>query len=472
MHNDVLPPRHPPLSTRVLTLQFTNYRVAVAGLRMLSPTAQQVYLHDTAISAGIQNSRWRVQDPLTVSLTCLFGQGDGPIPDLPALVAQHDEHTSTTLIARMQRAWPDIKVAQGSGAPVGFDAFMFAVLKRHVRRSSLTSQGLVLLGSFNPQGWLKQSLHGRFKSAGFVGAADQLARSLYSIEIARTDRTITLETPEGYGVRRGGGPLELFSNFIVRLEGNVTFGEKAALHHRASVLIGDVQQDMILPGRLLDSPRELQEHIQLLLAAGKSMLVPMLRDPSAFRSVAFYLRGTLPRLATQIGLPFLGWNFKRDTFFTPGAIIGLDGIIQDSFPLHPDVAALDAFSAEKHLDAAIDLDLPREVQTFMLMILGSIIRGQRGERLQAVQVRHDGPAAGLLEGLFRGLGQTRPVSQVERNAEGLHQYPVWAKVGRVTGKLHAPYFLLCDHGQIVREQHTEEVLGRAAETLRGLVRRV
>jgi len=461
-----------PRGTWQTTIPFTNYRVAVAGLRMLSPTVQQVYLHDTAISAGIQNSRWRVSDPLTVSLTCLFGTGDNTVPDLPAVVAQHDHHSSTTMIARMQRVWPDLKVAEENEAPVGFDEFMFRVLKRHIRRSSLNSQGLVLLGSFNPQGWFKQALHGRLKSAGFVGAADQLARSLYSIEIARTDRTITLETPEGYGVRRAGGPLELFSNFIVRIDSNVTFGEKAALHHRASVLIGDVQQDMILPGRLLDAPRELQEHIQLLLASRKSLLVPMLRDPSAFRSVAFYLRGTLPRLPTQIGLPFLGWNFKRDTFFTPGAIVGMDGMIQDAFPLHPDVATLDAFSAEKHLDAAIDLALPREVQTFMLMILGSIIRGQRGERLQAVQVRHDGPAVALLEGLFRGLGQIRPVSRVERDAEGLRQYPVWATVGRVTGKINAPYFLLSDHGQIVREQHSEEVLGRAAETLRGLVRRV
>ena len=182
------------------------------------------------------------------------------------------------MIARLQRSYPDLQVAQAGGDPETFDRFMFRVLKPHIRKSSLTSQGLVLLGSFNPQGVLKQQLHVQLKNAGLVGAADQLSRTLYCVEIARTDRTVILETPEGYAVRRAGGPPELFSNFIVRLDGNVTFGEKAALHHRASVLIGDVQQDLILPSRLLDAPRELQEHVQLLLAARKSLLVPMLRD--------------------------------------------------------------------------------------------------------------------------------------------------------------------------------------------------
>ena len=439
---------------------------------MLSCAVHQVYLHDTAISAGIQNSQWRVRDPLTVSLTCLFGTGDCPVPDLPAVTAHHDQHISTTLIARMQRAWADLQVAYQGGDPVGFHEFMYRILKQHIRKSSLTGQGLVLLGSFNPQGALKQKLHARFKSAGFMGAADQLSRTLYSIEIARTDRTITLETPEGYGVRRAGGPMELFSNFIIRLEGNVTFGERAALHHRASVLIGDLQENLILPSRLLDSPRDLQEHVQMLLAARKSLLVPALRDPGAFKQVAFYLRGTLPRLPTTIGLPFLGWNFKRDTFFTPGAIMGLDGLIHGDFPFHPDVFSLDAFETTKHEDACVDLDLPREIQTFMLMILGSIIRGQRGERLQAIQIRHDGAAANLMQGLFRGLGQVRPVNRVERDLEGLHQFPVWATAGRVAMKLMAPYFLLSGHGRIVRENYGEAVLVRAAETLRGLVRQI
>ena len=81
-------------------------------------------------------------------------------------------------------------------------------------------------------------LHKRLLSAGLVGPADQVARSLYNIEIARSDRTVIYETPEGYGLRRGGNPMEMLSNFVVRILGNVAFGDGSALHHSAAVLVG------------------------------------------------------------------------------------------------------------------------------------------------------------------------------------------------------------------------------------------
>ena len=75
-------------------------------------------------------------------------------------------------------------------------------------------------------------------SAGLVGPADQVARSLYNIEISRSDRTVIYETPEGYGLRRGGNPMEMLSNFVVRILGNVAFGDGSALHHSATILVG------------------------------------------------------------------------------------------------------------------------------------------------------------------------------------------------------------------------------------------
>lgn len=461
---------HPRSSWRT-TIEIESFGVAIAGLRMLSPSVHSVWLHDTALAAGVQNAQWRIRDPQTVSVACLLGTETCAVPELPGVVAHFGPQTSTTMIARLQRIWQDLMVANHEETPKPFDTFLFELLRTHIRKSSFTSRGLILLGSFNPQGGVRQRLHARLKNGGFVGAADQLARTLYSLEIARTDKTTILETPDGYAIRRAGGPQELFSNFIIRLDQNVTFGEKAALHHRATVMIGDVEQKFIMPGRLLDAPRDLQEHIQLQLAAEKSLLVPALRDPSAFKHVSYYLKGTLPRLPTQVGLPFLGWNFKRDCFFTPGAILGMEGLIRGCFPLHPDIFTLDAFDPAEMPEAHLDLDLPREIQTYLLLILGSIIRGHRGERLQAIQVRHEGPAVSLLSGIFRGLGQVRPVIRVERNAEGLHQYPAWATAGRDNHAINAPYFLLSSHGRPVVGDYSEDLLAKAASTLRVLVRR-
>ena len=61
---------------------------------------------------------------------------------------------------------------------------------------------------------------------------------MYNIEIARSDRTVIYETPEGYGLRRGGNPMEMLSNFVVRILGNVAFGDGSALHHSAAIFVG------------------------------------------------------------------------------------------------------------------------------------------------------------------------------------------------------------------------------------------
>jgi hypothetical protein len=315
-------------------------------------------------------------------------------------------------------------------------------------------------------------LHKRLLSAGLVGPADQVARSLYNIEIARSDRTVIYETPEGYGLRRGGNPMEMLSNFVVRILGNVAFGDGSALHHSAAVLVGGGQHETVLPTRLLDQPRELVEHIHQLLTLKRNTTVPMLRDPGAFRSVVFYLRGLLPRLPSRPGIPFLGWNHKRDVFYMPGCILSMDAPNHGAFVFHPDVCALDAFDSGATGEGVTDLDLGEELLAFVLMTLGMLIKGYRRERQQIIQVRHDGPAASLLAGLFRGLGQVRSLNKVDRDIEGLQGYPAWAAAARMSGRISAPYFVLAPAGRHVTGVYGEAVLARAAGTLRALTRRV
>ncbi len=187
----------------------------------------------------------------------------------------------------MHRAWPELQPCDEAVTSLKtFKQHLFDTLSSKMRQGSLTAPGLTLLSGYNPQGELKQWLYHQFRSRGMVGAADQLARGLYNIEIHRSDKSSISETPDGYVQRRGNGTPELFSNFIVRLDSNITFGEQAAMHHAATVLMDGETHATIIPSRLLDAPRELQEHVQMLLAGKKSLSVPMLRDPVKSASMA------------------------------------------------------------------------------------------------------------------------------------------------------------------------------------------
>jgi hypothetical protein len=100
-------------------------------------------------------------------------------------------------------------------------------------------------------------------------------------------------------------------------------------------------------------------------------------------------------------------NHKRDVFYMPGCILSMDAPNHGTFVFHPDVCALDAFDSGAAGEGVTDLDLGEELLAFVLMTLGMLIKGYRRERQQIIQVRHDGPAASLLAGLFRGLGHLR-----------------------------------------------------------------
>lgn len=456
------------------TIKLQEFSMAIAGLQMLTPSVRYVYLHDTAVAAGVQNAKWALRDPSCVSLTYLLDTDPSPPPPLADVVMVHSRDTSHTMIARVQRAYPELKVADADIQTIrSFDQHIFHVLGPCLRGSSLNSMGLVILGSYNPQGEIKQMLHKQLRHAGFVGAADQVSRTLYNVEICRTERLTIHETPEGYGQRRlPSGHLEMFSNFIVRITSNVTFGESSSPHHMASIMLDNEQYTTVIPTRLLDNPRDLQEFVQGLAALNRSHIVPMLRDPGAFRNVAYYLRACLPRLPVQTGLPFLGWSFNRDTWYMPGLVVGMDAPKEGSFCLHPDVAQLRAFTDSPDTMESVRPDLPVELQTYILMILGSIIRGFRKEHLQAIQIRHDGNAVRVMGGLFRGMGQQQAVPKIDRDPVAMQYYPAWGIAGKVTGKLRYPWFLLSQNGLAVGGPYTDSVLADAAATLRALVRRV
>ena len=75
----------------------------------------------------------------------------------------------------------------------------------------------------------------------------------------------------------------MFSNFMVRMNGNVAFGDQSALHHSAAIFVGGSQHETVLPTRLLDQPRELLEHIHQIPTLKRNVTVPMLQDANAFR---------------------------------------------------------------------------------------------------------------------------------------------------------------------------------------------
>lgn len=472
------------LSSLVLTELNRSWRVridlqeaeiAFAGLWQLGPSVQRVLLHDNPVDAAQQNANWGLFDTRVVSLAYLIGTG---LPDEPLDIPQPTGiwHPTSLVppanLVRLQGIFDELQVyRQDTSKILSFDAFTLALLKRYLTSTGrLSGQGLVVLGSINPQGIRKNRLHRALLHLGHIGAADQLARTQFSVEISRTDKTILLSTPDGYAVKRSGKSLDLLTNFTLLPTSNVTFGDHSPPHHGIKVLLRDIELTTMVPTRMLDSSRDLQAHLQIVASAHGILDAPTVRDTGgSFKQVTHYLRSLLPQLPVRRGLPFLGWDMRRETFYMPGCVVGMDGLIQESMPMHPDLRTLDGYNdTTGDTSTAIGL-LPRELQTHILLILGSIILGFRNMPLRPVQIRHDGKAVALLTGLFRGLGQERGLTKMQNRLPGLSCYPAWTTATmRGTGSINEPFFVLAEQGREVEGTYDEKELATAAKVLRGL----
>ena len=471
------------VSTWRLRVDLRDFAVAFAGLWRQGPLTSAIYLHPEVLGAAMQNSIWNVHDPRATSIAYLFGSlqntddAQETVNSLDNVCCVHNKTLDETPanLVRLHRIFGDVDVLlHPENQRVPFDIFMFNALRENMRGGRLTSTGVTLLGSFNPQGEARTRLLHRFKVAGFPGAAEQLARSLYDVEVFRSERNSLIETPDGYKIRRGNSFPELISNFILRLKDNVSFGETILPHHTAEVCIDNATLTTIINGRLLDSPRELQEHIQTVAAIRGSQAVPMLRDHGQFRNVAFYLRSQVPRLPMREGVPFLGWDIHRRAFYAPGWKVTMDnGLVKKYMPFHPDVQTLDCFTSEI-FQGAVEGELDKELSTFIQMVVGTLIRAHSHMGLQCIEVRHDEKSLNLLAGLFKGLGQTRPLPKIEKSNPALCLFPSWttATMLRTPVAVTSPYFVLSGSGRFVNRHHSSDSLDLAASVLQRMAQRV
>ncbi len=430
-------------------IEFHPAKLAFAGMHMITPDLKQLHLHDSPVNAGKANAT-RAQESGQAGVAFLLGKGERMSPAVPDMVLHWHSTMNPAVVTRLHNECPGLMFETTTGKTVTYDGLLYDTLKPCIKHGKLNRNGLSLLGHYNPQGIWRRRLLDRFKNGGHVTAWEQLNSQLFNVVIAETDRTTLLDTPAGYASRRAGGRAELFTNFTLRLVENVVFGAQDSTYHSTDIVINGTTKRVILPSDMLDSPRELLEHLQLHLAASSNMHVPMLRDTSSFRPVAFYLRGIVPKLPVVMGTPFLGWSHDKSTFHSPGCVIDADGGRRKSGPFHPALQILDIFNNQT-CDPAWHEGLSEMSHTIMLIIIGGVMRAFRNELQPVTHVLHDNKGQAVLEAAMSALGQKRPMAKLQHNLTGVQGYPMWVQAARGDGRFRTPYVMLSDHGLNLNE---------------------
>lgn len=459
-------------------VDLTPAPVVFSGLWHLSHRCTKTYIMPDPISACRENHRLRL-DGTDVAVSYLLGQdyGGAVAPDLPSPVLLGDLRTQhfARVAGRLYETIPDLKVAAGVRKKhMDRLSYFLKLAERHVKpdTGTLTECGLAILGLFHLEGAERSRVLGEFTSRGWNGAYHQVLNDRLVREISRTDKGVLVNTPVGYVLQKKNGAAETISNFTLQMMDAVTF-EHQPPFYKVRAVIGSTVLDTICPVAMLDSPRDLSEHLQTLSSVQGSKELPQIQDTQAFRLVSQYWRSLMPRLPVLRGTAFLGWDARFTAFHIPGCQITVDGTFRESRPLHPSLRTMDAYSTEfvdEEFDAA---DLPRELRTLMLLIIGCCIGGHRRLHMRPVQIHHSRRAARVVESLFRGLGQTRALNRMQNRMPGLQGYPAYVQAAQKdSGTLAEPFFVLCDLGIPVHGEYSDAVLTKAARVLRGLTVKV
>lgn len=471
-----------PHNLQSRSFQLLDACATFSNLWAIGPETRFTCLHSSWEEALEYDRQWRLQDPRTASIGLEIDprHTEEDLPWLPApLFMQAEPVKSLWLAARTRQLYPGMKVALSSSRQVfGWAKFVTAQLLARLDRSGdMSTVGKHLLSQAGLTGGDRDQVIRELRVKGATRAAECVSRNLYDVEVYWSPRLRLYQTPDGYIARRTGQPAEIISNFTLDLTRNVIFPEHRTLYHEAMVTMGGHQLPITLASPVLDNPKDLQALISAAAVQRKLSILPMVRDQTAYKPVSHYHKSMIPRLTTDAGVPFLGWDFHKTIFYSAAWSASPDGFRMQSVH-HPGIRQLDAFTNEPlpelPLTSHVVEALPSDVLELIAMIVATILRGRYDYPMRPVLIRHDRNAAAWVEAIFRGIGQQRALPrQTASEVPALRRYPAWTHSGVHSHNAISaePVFVLASTGLPLTAEFAEEAGVQAGRLTQALVMR-
>lgn len=311
----------------------------------------------------------------------------------------------------------------------------------------------------------------------------QELRSMADNRILEVDkRSVIREAANAYTLETNSG-VQPIANFVVRPQHAVVFPEREATFFQCQVRCGRLDEDILIPDAAVENVSSLQTAIRSQMITRGATLdsspLPTVVNAEAMRRyVLKHLRGQVANLTSLQGICRVGWSDDRATFYTPGALVSLNGTSVRATPLHPQVTTLRCFSSVSEWSSSCPSDLAPACQDIIAMLLAMTVRSFKRWLPRPAIVAHSCDAAELLKGLSRAVGQ-HSVFELSHNVrdsgniDGVKGYPFVAS-GYGKGQIvsaRIPYMLLAEEGYHVASYIDSDRVEDAGRALQfGLLR--
>lgn len=308
-------------------------------------------------------------------------------------------------------------------------------------------------------------------------------RALAENRIIAADKGTTIrESSNSYTIENSGG-LQPIANFVIHLQNAVTFPERSDMFFQCRIHCGKATASALIPEDAVMSVNSLQSAVRTQMMAlttpyDNSAPPTVINSDMMRRYVLHYLRGQVARLDSVEGVCRVGWSDDRTTFYTPGAVVNLNGTTVRPTPLHPGVTTLRCFAPVSDWSFTCPDDLPPACRDIIAMLLALTVRSYKRWLPRPAVVAQSSDAVDLLRGLMKAVGQTSVFELSHNirdsgNIDGVKGYPFVASgygKAQVSGA-RVPYMLLAEEGYHVSAHVDASQLSEAGRALQfGLLR--
>lgn len=319
-------------------------------------------------------------------------------------------------------AWSHVPGFEGSGfmehpmeEVASLNQLVDTLLQKDAAKAVNTLEGMKMSEGFRTQLLLR---HRNSETGRLMD--EKLSRVLMEID----EGVGIYHTPSGYETGRGES-INSISNFTIQLHRIIGFDRTSELAYDMSVVRGEDDLRLILPGKAMETGTALETAIRAQqIGAGASNMVSVIHTKDMGR-VMRILRLSAAKIPRVRGFKTLGWTTRHDAFVLPNRVISAAAVAPCVYspPLDSD------FHPFMQMPESVSTGGTIGPQTAELVsgLVGSFLRGFYGRGMSLVAIQNNEKHRGLLLDLFRELGQTQPLrltSVIQKHLDAIRGYPV------------------------------------------------
>jgi hypothetical protein len=358
----------------------------------------------------------------------------------------------------------------------GFDDFLVNHVTSEIQKNGVLTEGVnSMIKMFSPSQNILDALFSRLEVTGLHGFIPQINRLLQDDVYMELNGVKVYTTCEGYEIQKAKRrDRELITNFTLNFKGNLNFPGASDRYVVGDANFAGRQYPVILNHNIIQKPTDLESKIYAAIhkvtedSDSKPEGTPKILRNYGSKHLRDLFSIQTAHLSNMEGIPYLGWSPARDKYYGPNWVSKAGITTLKEGVLHPDLAVMNYFSGTSAEELEIVENLPPQICDIISIAVGYAARGFLNYPIRPIPVINDPAGRALLEGLFRGVGQTKPVGfqQNRRDVKELPGVNGFAIYGvKPASGSGLPVFALTEHG-MKAEEFDEETLKLGASTFR------